>query len=240
MASFVLVHGAFHGGWCWRAVAGRLHAGGHEVFTPTLTGLGERSHLAAPAVDLSTHVLDVVNLLRWEDLQDVVLVGHSYGGMVVTGAAERIADRLATLVYLDAVVPEDGQSLLDLQPPERRAEILEEVATNDWRLWPPRSAAFYGVRDPAQQAWVDGHCTPQPIGTLFERLRLSGPPADKVARKLYILCTDPPLPYLRRFYDLAGASAGWQTMELATGHDAMVTEPEQLAQILLEWFGATA
>ena len=240
MASFVLVHGAFHGGWCWRDVAARLRAGGHEVFAPTLTGLGERSHLASPAVDLSTHVLDVVNLLRWEDLGDVVLVGHSYGGMVVTGVAERAADRLASLVYLDALVPEDGQSVFDLQPAERRAAILEEIAANGGRFWPPRSAAFYGVRDPAQQAWVDGKCTPQPFGTLFERLRLTAASAGKVARKLYILCTDPPLAYMRRFYDMAGASDGWQTMELATGHDAMVTAPERLAQILLKWQAAPA
>ena len=238
MASFVLVHGAFHGGWCWRDVAARLCADGHEVFTPTLTGLGERSHLASPAVDLSTHVLDVVNLMHWEDLRDVVLVGHSYGGMVVTGVAEGAAERIGALVYLDALVPEDGQSALDLQPAERRAEILEEVAANGGRLWPPRSAAYYGVRDPARQAWVDGHCTPHPFATVFERLRLSGPPAAGVARKLYILCTDPPLPYLRRFYDLAAAREGWQTMELPTGHDAMVTEPERLSQILLEWSGA--
>lgn len=232
MATFVLVHGAFHGGWCWRDVARHLRAAGHDVFAPTLTGLGERRHLATPAVDLATHVDDVAHLIEWEDLRDVVLVGHSYGGVVITGVADRLAERLGELVYLDALVPEDGQSVLDLQPADRRASILEEVAANGGWLWPPRTAEFYGVRDPAQQAWVDGRCTPQPFHTLFERLRLDRPPGGAVARKLYILCTDPPLTYMRRFYDMASATDGWRAMELATGHDAMVTVPEALAQIL--------
>ena len=235
MATFVLVHGAFHGGWCWRDVAARLRACGHEVFAPTLTGLGERSHLAAPAVGLSTHVRDVANVIEWEELGDVVLVGHSYGGMVITGVADRLAHRLAALVYLDALVPGNGESALDLQTPERRESILEEVAANGGWLWPPRTAAFYGVCDAAKQAWVDARCTPQPFPTLFERLRLDGPPGATVARKLYVLCTDPPLAYMRRFYEMAAATAGWRAMELRTGHDAMVTEPEALARILSDW-----
>lgn len=234
MARFVLVHGAFHGGWCWREVTARLRAAGHEVFAPTLTGLGARAHLASPAIALSTHVEDVARLILWEDLQDVVLVGHSYGGMVITGVADRLADRLAALVYLDALVPRDGESALDLQPPERRAAILEEVAANGGWLWPPRTAAFYGVRDPQTQAWVDGRCTPQPFGTLFERLRLAGEPGAGVARRLYVLCTDPPLAYMRRFYERAAATPGWRAIELATGHDAMVTAPEALGRILLD------
>ena len=238
MATFVLVHGAFHGGWCWRDVRSRLCAAGHEVFTPTLTGLGAQSHLAAPAVDLSTHLRDVAGLIEWEGLDAVTLVGHSYGGMVITGVADRLADRLASLVYLDALLPGDGQSALDLQPPERRESILEEVAVSGGWLWPPRTAAFYGVRDPDRQAWVDGKCTPQPFHTLFERVRLDGPPGGKVARKLYILCTDPPLVHMRKFYDWASASPGWQAVELATGHDAMITAPEALARILSEWSAA--
>jgi pimeloyl-ACP methyl ester carboxylesterase len=238
MATFVLVHGAFHGGWCWRDVAAKLREAGHEVVAPTLTGLGERSHLAAPTVDLSSHVRDVGCLIEWRELRDVVLVGHSYSGAVITGVADRWPDRLASLVYLDAVVPEDGQSVLDLQPSERRASILEEVASGGGWLWPPRTAEFYGVRDPARQAWVDGKCTPQPFHTLFERLHLSAPAGSKVGRKLYILCTDPPLPYMRQFFDKAKASADWQTVELATGHDAMVTDPETLAQLLLDWHAA--
>jgi pimeloyl-ACP methyl ester carboxylesterase len=235
MATFVLVHGAFHGGWCWRDVAARLRAAGHVVFAPTLTGLGERSHLAAPAVDLSTHVQDVANLIQWEELGELVLVGHSYGGMVITGVAERRPERLAALIYLDALVPQDGQCALDLQPPERRASILEEVAANGGWLWPPRTAAFYGVRDARRQAWVDGKCTPQPFQTLCEQLRLAAPPGGKVARKLYVLCTDPPLAYLRQFYQRAAAAPDWQVAELATGHDAMVTQPQILARLFAAW-----
>jgi pimeloyl-ACP methyl ester carboxylesterase len=163
-----------------------------------------------------------------------VLVGHSYGGMVITGVADRLAERLAALIYLDAVLPQDGHCALDLQPPERRESILEEVAANGGWLWPPRTAVFYGVRDQRRQAWVDGKCTPQPFHTLFERLRLEAPPRSKVARKLYILCTDPPLAYMRRFYEWASAAPGWQVTELATGHDAMITQPEILARLLAE------
>src|SRR5687768_18076653 len=118
MATFVLVHGAFVGGWCWRWVAPYLRGAGHDVYCPTLTGSGERVHLASPRVDLATHVEDVVNVLHYEDLRGVVLVGHSYGGMVITGAAERVSERLARLVYLDAFVPQDGQALADLLPPD--------------------------------------------------------------------------------------------------------------------------
>ena len=216
-------------------VTAELRAAGHEVFAPTLTGLGERSHLASPAVDLSMHIRDVANLIEWEDLREVVLVGHSYGGMVITGVADRLADRLAALIYLDALVPQDRQCVLDLQPPERRESILEEVAASGGWLWPCRTAAFYGVRDPARQAWVDGKCTPQPFHTLFERLRLEDPPGGKVSRKLYILCTEPPLAYMRKFYDWAVASPGWEVGELATGHDAMITQPKMLAKLLAEW-----
>jgi pimeloyl-ACP methyl ester carboxylesterase len=235
MTTFVLVHGAFHGGWCWRDVIASLRASGHEVFAPTLTGLGERSHLASPAVDLSTHIQDIANLIEWEDLCGAVLVGHSYGGMVITGVADRLSKRLAGLIYLDALVPQDGQCVLDLQPPERRESILEEVAANGGWFWPCRTAAFYGVRDPARQEWVDGKCTPQPFHTLFERLRLAGPPGDKVARKLHILCTNPPLAYMRKFYEWASDAPGWQVTELATGHDAMITQPEILSRLLVEW-----
>jgi pimeloyl-ACP methyl ester carboxylesterase len=235
MATFVLVHGAFHGGWCWRRVERCLRAAGHEVFAPTLTGLGERHHLATPAIDLFTHVQDVLNVIEWEDLEEVVLVGHSYAGMVITGVADRAAERLGSLVYLDALVPRDAQSALDLQPAKRREAIVEEVAAGSGWQWTPRTAAFYGVTNLDDQAWVDGKCTPHPFQTLFRRLRINGEPGGQVARKLYILCTDPPLPHMRQFYDMARVTDGWQTTELAAGHDAMVTVPEQLSQLLVDW-----
>jgi pimeloyl-ACP methyl ester carboxylesterase len=232
MATYVLVHGAFHGGWCWRDVAARLREAGHLVFTPTLTGLGERAHLASPAVGLSTHIQDVLAVLRWEGLADAVLVGHSYGGAVISGVADRAADRLRALVYLDAAVPHDGVSVLEHQPAERGRHMQELVAGNDgWRL-PPYSAEFYGVSDPEKQRWVDALCVPQPFATFRERAVYANGGPEAVARKLYILCTDPPLPVMRQFYDEVRVKPGWDAIELATGHDAMVTVPDELARIL--------
>ena len=132
MATFVLVTGAWHGAWCWKRVRKALAAEGHEVFTPTLTGLGDRSHLLSKEVDLETHIKDVINLIRWEELNEVVLVGHSYGGMVITGVADRIGDRISSLVYLDAFVPENGQSLHAALPPDQRQAQLDSAAEG-WR-----------------------------------------------------------------------------------------------------------
>jgi pimeloyl-ACP methyl ester carboxylesterase len=142
MARYVLVHGAWEGSWYWRLVAERLGAAGHQVFTPSLTGLGERTHLLTPEVDLDTHIEDVCAVLHYEELSEIVLCGHSYGGMVITGAAERMAERIASIVYLDAFLPEDGQCLLDLALPERRAQLLDlaETRGDGWRV-PPITAA---------------------------------------------------------------------------------------------------
>ena len=140
MTTFVLVHGAWHGGWCWSRVARRLRAAGHEVHTPTLTGLGDRSHLMSRSVNLQTHVQDVANLLHWEELNDIVLCGHSYGGMVITGVANRLAKRIKSLVYLDAFVPENGQAVLDFMPADRVEQFYESVREKGagW-LIPPRA-----------------------------------------------------------------------------------------------------
>src|SRR5437762_1451253 len=135
MSTYILVHGAWHGSWCWKRVRKSLQARGHDVFTPTLTGVGERSHLLSPQVNLDTHIDDVVNLIQWEELSDVVLCGHSYGGAVISGVADRVPDRLRTLVYLDAFVLEDGQSLHDtLPPPQRQLQIeLAQQHGDGWR-----------------------------------------------------------------------------------------------------------
>lgn len=232
MANYVLVHGAYHGGWCWRDVARGLRARGHDVFTPTLTGLGERSHLLTPSVNLSVHIQDVVNVLTWEELADVILVGHSYGGMVVTGVADRVAERIADVVYLDAIVPEDGQSTLDVQPPGRREWMAERARAAGGLAGAPVEAEVYGVTEPNAKAWIDAKCTPQPFAALSEKVRISGKPAERVAKKLYILCTDPALPYMRQFFDMAAADPGWEAIEMATGHDAMAIQPEALTDIL--------
>ena len=146
MATFVLVHGAWHGGWCWKKVTPLLRAAGHEVYTPTLTGLGERAHLLTREVDLDTHIRDIINVLEYEELRDVILVGHSYAGMVIAGVADRVPARLAHLVYLDAFVPRDGQASLSLSPPELEAHLrAQALAEGDgWRV-PAPPAAWYGV-----------------------------------------------------------------------------------------------
>jgi pimeloyl-ACP methyl ester carboxylesterase len=232
VSTYVLVHGAFHGAWCWKRVAPLLRGAGHEVFTPTLTGLGERVHLASPEIGLETHILDVVNLMRFEDLSDVILVGHSYSGMVVEGAADRAPERVANVVYLDAFIPQDGQSLADyvghdwLQWHRSRAAAAEEP----WRL-PPREAAYFGVTDPDDQRWVDSLMVGQPIRTFEDKLRLTNPAARRLPHT-YIMCTRED-----DSFEKCAAIAhekGWRYFGVATGHDAMVTAPRELADILLQ------
>jgi pimeloyl-ACP methyl ester carboxylesterase len=235
MTAFVLVHGAFHGGWCWRDVAVRLRAADHEVFTPTLTGLGERHHLASTETDLETHVQDIVGVIDWEDLHDIVLVGHSYGGMVIGATADRRGERVKAIVYLDALIPRDGMSVFDFNPPERRDESRKAAETfNGWQI-PARTAAYYGVSDAAQQDWVDGKCVPHPLKCMTGKPSLSTDPHAGIARRAYVLCTDPPLVYMRQFYDWALAEGDWICREIATGHDLMVTEPKAVSDILLEF-----
>ncbi len=166
MATFVLVHGAWHGSWCWQRVRAALQAKGHSVFTPTLTGVAERAHLLHPGVNLQTHTLDVVNLIRWEELSDIVLCGHSYGGMVVTGVADQLPDRIRSLVYLDAFVPEHGQRLADFAP------IADDQLIEGWQC-KPISAATFGV-NAADRDWVDRQCTVQSVACFTQPAQLTG------------------------------------------------------------------
>jgi pimeloyl-ACP methyl ester carboxylesterase len=233
MATYVLVHGGWHGSWCWRKVTPLLRDAGHEVFTPTLTGLGERAHLAGPEVGLATHVQDVANVLEYEDLVDVLLVGHSYGGMVITGVADRAPERVARLVYLDAFVPEDGRSLLDLLLPERRDMFLEQARTagEGWRV-PAPQPEIWGVTEEADLAWVRPRIGPQPLATFTEPLRLTSPSTPP---RIYIACTpSPTAASFRPFAERARADPAWRYHELPTGHDAMVTMPDALARLLLD------
>jgi len=189
MAVFVLVHGAWHGGWCWQKVAPLLRAAGHDVFTPTLTGLGERVHLAHAGVGLDTHVQDIVKVLEYEDLQQVVLVGHSYGGMVISGVAEELAARLAQLVYLDAFVPADGQSTYDLVPQLATAGRQQAAATGaGWRV-PPLPGDF-GVTAAADLAWLLPKLVDQPLASFEQPVHWRNPAALALPRT-YILCTAP-------------------------------------------------
>ena len=233
MAPIVLVAGAWLGGWCWRRVIPFLRVAGYDVYTPTLTGLGERRHLAHPDIDLDTHVQDVVNVLEVEDLVGVVLVGHSYSGMVISGVAERCAERLAHLVYVDASVPQDGESMFGKGPSEFR-EFVEADARargDGWR-WPlpdfeelSRFASLAGVTD-ADLHWFRSNATPQPLKTLTQPLRIANPHAAALPRT-YIECTDPLPERLRN-------SGTWRYHKLATGHWPMLSTPKQLAALIMD------
>lgn len=239
--TFVLVHGAWHGGWCWRDVRAILEGTGGRVFTPTLTGLGERAHVRPPDLGLETHIADVCAVIEAEELADVVLVGHSYGGMVVTGVADRLRGRLRHVVYLDAALPRDGQSMitqrpdLDADSARAAAEELSALAPDGWL--PPFPPAVFGVpeADAAATAWLKRRLTPHPLRTWVDPVRLASGGGEGLART-YIVCTRPALPrsgFAAHAAALRGA-AGWRVHDLATGHDAMVTAPAETAALILE------
>jgi pimeloyl-ACP methyl ester carboxylesterase len=217
-ATFVLVHGAWHGGWCWQRVIDRLTAQGHRVFAPTLTGVCERSHLNSPSVNLSTHISDVVNEIQWKGLEHVVLVGHSYAGMVITGVAEQVASKIASIVYLDAFVPADGQSLADLGG---------KVDAGDFTA--PIPAAVFSVNE-ADRAWVDRKMTPQSTACFTEKLEVTSA-YQKISRKTYIRAM--------RFAGFAAtleklrSDASWKTYVVDCGHDVMIDKPDELTNILV-------
>ncbi len=226
MTTFVLVHGAWHGSWCWKRVRKTLQAAGHEVFTPTLTGVGERSHLLAREVDLRTHQLDVMNLLRWEELDDVVLCGHSYAGFVVSGVADAMPERLRALIYLDAFVPEHGECLANLAP------VAGDELVDGWKT-PPIPAAAFNV-NAADLAWVDRQCTLQSLACFQQPLQLTGGLA-RVPRVRYLFASGwaEGNPIFRPQYERAKAR-GWDASEIACGHDVMLDQPEALTRYLLE------
>jgi pimeloyl-ACP methyl ester carboxylesterase len=245
MTTYVLVPGAWLGGWAWQPVTRRLRAQGHDVYPVTLTGLGERSHLARPEVDLETYITDVVNVIEVEDLQDVVLVGHSYAGGVVTGVAERIPERIALLAYLDAGPSPDGTAFLDLQPPPAR-ELIERLvaeAGDGWRIPMPSweeleqimGASLEGL-GPEERARMRAHAAAQPVRTATQAVSVGNPAAQKLP-KLLISCSIP-LDQVRQmiaaghpwFTALAGPE--WSFQELPTGHWPMFSEPDRLAALL--------
>lgn len=217
-ATFVLVHGAWHGGWCWQRVSDRLIARGHRVFSPTLTGLCERSHLDSPSVDLSTQIRDVVNEILWKDLDNVVLVGHSYGGMVISGVAEHVAPKIASIVYLDAFVPADGQSLRDLGG---------KVDPSPFTA--PIPAARFNVNE-ADRAWVDRKMTPQSTACFTEKIRLTGA-YQRVRRKAYIKAKG--FPGFATTFEQIRSDESWQTWVVDCGHDVMIDKPDELTSILV-------
>ncbi len=233
MATYVLVHGGGHGGWCYQPLARILRSRGQEVYTPTLTGLGEREHLLSPAVDLDMHITDVVKVLEFEGLEDVILVGHSYGGMVITGVADRACDRVGHRVYLDAATPENGQSLLDVAGP------IIEAARPDGRvvdgvelvLFPGKDPmGFFGVTDPAQIEWMKPKLTPHPWQCFEQKLVLKNEAAMRGIPETHIVCTAT-LPF--RDVEALKATSEGRVWDVDTGHDLMISEPAAVADVLL-------
>ncbi|HKE73777.1 MAG TPA: alpha/beta hydrolase [Acidimicrobiales bacterium] len=238
MATYVLVHGGAHGGWCYARVARRLRAAGHEVHAPTLTGVGERAHLLSPAVDLDMHIEDVVAVLRWEDLRDVILVGHSYGGMVITGVADRALDRVGHLVYLDAANPVGGESLADIAAPlmaaaRRSARMVGGVEV----VLDPGTEPMpdYGVTDPDDVAWLRARLTPHPYACFAQPLRLDHEAEVWQLPQTQIVCTSTLA--TRDPTRMAPAATAGRVWDVDTGHDLMITEPDTVAELLLRVAG---
>jgi pimeloyl-ACP methyl ester carboxylesterase len=239
MAAFVLVHGAWHGAWCWARVLPALRAAGHEAHAVTLTGVGERAHQLARGITLDAHVSDVVNLIVCEELSQVVLVGHSYGGLVITGAADRLLARqaglLRHLVYIDAVVPHPGEAWATHHAPELVATRLAASAAHPQGALPPPEAALYGLTG-ADCDWVNRRQTPHPFGQYQEPLAFDATRLAALPRT-FIDCTSPAWPSIAPMRQRVRSEPGWRVRELATGHDAMVSAPGPLTRLLLEAAG---
>jgi pimeloyl-ACP methyl ester carboxylesterase len=230
MATFVLVHGAWHGGWCYQRVATILREQGHQVLTPTLSGLGEYSHLYSASINVSTHIQDIVNVLEFERLDNVVLVGHSYGGLVIAGVSDRLRARIAKVVYLDAYLGEDNESLFDLDP-ELLSMVLDGVKDSGGHTLQPVPAATFAVNE-ADQEWVDATCTPQSFATFAERIRLSG--AYKTFPDKIYVCSAWKRPIFRQIVERLKPQPGWEFLELPCGHSVMLDMPKETAAILLD------
>ena len=229
MADFVLVHGAWHGAWCWQRILPRLWAAGHRAFAASLTGTGERAHLLSPAIRLATHIDDVAAVIEAEELQNAILVGHSYGGMVITGVADRLTDRLAHLVYLDASVPLPGESWSSPHPESVKVARRQAIAATG--AIPPADPAVFGLSGD-DAAWVARRQRPHPGGVYedplhFDAARLAALP------RIFIDCTAPALATIDESRRRVRGQPGWTLAEIATGHDAMISAPEDLLKILL-------
>jgi pimeloyl-ACP methyl ester carboxylesterase len=232
-ATFVLVHGAWHGGWCWTKVATLLRAQGHTVLTPTLTGLGERRHLRSRDVTVETHITDIANIFDYDDLGPVILVGHSYGGVIISGVAERVQSRIAKLVYLDAIVLEDGQTPAGEISKERIEQVEASLVEGYLLPKPPPENMGIPPSDPDMQAWLTRHMTEHPWRTFIEPVSLPRKSAQQIPRT-YIACTESVVGgRVASSTKAAKGNPDWRYHELATGHDAMVTMPDALAQLLL-------
>lgn len=236
MSALVLIHGAWHGAWCWRRVLPGLRAAGHGAHAVTLTGVGERAHLLRPDLRLRDHIADVLGLIDAEELgDDLVLVGHSYGGLVMTGVADALLARGLKprhLVYVDAVTPHPGESWSSQHAPETVRARLEAAAHRPDGAMPPPDAAVFGL-DGADRDWVNRRQTPQPAGVYQDRLDFD---AARIATlpRTFIDCTAPALPTIAVMRERVRREPGWQVLELATGHDPMISAPEALVTLLLD------
>jgi pimeloyl-ACP methyl ester carboxylesterase len=228
MATFVVAHGAWGAGWVWKKMHPLLSARGHRLITPTLTGLGERAHLARPDIDLDSHIADVLGVLKYEDLSGVNLIGHSYGGMVATGVADRARERIARLIYLDAFAPNDGDSLFDLLPPATRAQRQSAAGGADgWRIPPGPMPPDTPAED---RAWCEPLRLPQPLKTFEQKLKLQG--GALTLPRHYIYCKrNPPDDRFRPFYARAKRE-GWGVSEIDASHNPHITCPDVLAELL--------
>jgi pimeloyl-ACP methyl ester carboxylesterase len=230
MANFVLVHGAWHGGWCYARVAKMLRAAGHDVFTPTLTGLGERSHLLRADVNLDTHIQDVLNVIEWEGLDRLVLCGHSYGGIVATGVADAIADKLTAVVYLDAFIPEDGDTTMGFLAVERQKAMLEDAENHGGLAITPPDVSMYGV-NANDRTWVQAKVTAHPLATFTQPIRLTG--AYRKPKRIYVYAKGEVIsaPY----YERCLLDPAWTVLVTEQGgHDQMIDDPVTVADILMK------
>lgn len=234
MATYVLVHGAGHGGWCYQPVARLIRAQGHEVYTPTLTGVGDRAHLVTPDVGLATHITDVAQLIAYEDLRDVILAGHSYGGAVITGVADRVAERIGHLVFLDAAMPSSGDSLTSMEP-ALVALAAENRMVNgvELGLWPDSAVAqaIYGLGDCTLADWARARHTPHPWRSFTDPLVLSDPDVVASIPRTIVNCRS--TLEKRAGRDLSRYYAAERVWEIDTGHDLMLSAPEATAEMLL-------
>ncbi|HEY3700282.1 MAG TPA: alpha/beta hydrolase [Spongiibacteraceae bacterium] len=230
--TYVLVHGAYQGGWCWKFVAELLRAQGHIVFTPTLTGLGEREHLAALNPDLDMHIADIVQVLTVEELRDVILVGHSLGTAIISGVADCMPEVIRHLVFLDGMILQPGQSVLD-GAPERTHEFYRSLKINNGGtgVVPIPPLEFFGMNIPEYIEWLMRRVTPQPVETFFSKMQLNHPLGNGKPIT-YITCTNPFFKQTEASRAYAKSRTDWQRLEIATGHIAMISAPEQLTQIL--------
>lgn len=229
--TFVLVHGASAGGWCYRQTADILEKHGHKVFAPTLTGLGDRSHLMSASINLDTHIADVANLIKWEGLENIVLVGHSYGGWPISGVAEQALPAISSIVYLDAFMPEDGQKGLDMNSERSKTEIAEALKRGEVsRPAPPPTV--WNVAEKNHALW-NARATAQPIGVALQPIKLTGA-RERVARKTYIRATGYDNPNFQNAYEKRKADPSWRTYTVPCGHEVMLDMPERLAEILEE------